>query len=131
MWRRIFGLIFSALLLLNTCGCAVLLVGAAGTVGTAAWLSGKLSQEVDASLDKSLKATKSALKSLNLNITKETITRDIIQVMSNYMDGKTIWIDIRRVSDSVSRIEVRVGVPGEKETAREVLNKIIEYLKKT
>ena len=129
MRRRILGLFFSVLLLLNIYGCAALLVGAVGTAGTAVWLSGKLSQEVDASLDRSLEAAKSALKSLDLNITKETRTLDVVQVKSNYVDGKTIWIDIRRVSDSSSRIEVRVGVPGNKEAAQEVLNKIQEYIK--
>jgi len=128
MWRRICGLIFAALLLVNTCGCAAVLVGAAGSAGAAVWFSGKLGQEVNVSMDKSFEAAKSALRSLKFDITKETITRDLIQVKSNYMDGEVIWIDIRRISESASRIEVRVGVPGDKDSARVVLNKILKYL---
>ncbi|MCQ9207953.1 MAG: DUF3568 domain-containing protein [Omnitrophica bacterium] len=128
MRSKMFGLIFSALLLVNACGCAVLLVGAAGTAGTAIWLSGKLNQEVDASVDEASQASKAALEALNFQITKETLTSDFVQLKSNYTDGEIIWIDIRRISEAVSRIEVRVGVPGDKDSARRVLNKIIEYL---
>lgn len=49
MFKKVVTLIFSVLLLLNICGCVALLAGAAAGAGTAAWLSGKLSQEVNAS----------------------------------------------------------------------------------
>ena len=128
MIRKLIGLVFSFILLMNMCGCIAILAGAAAGTGTAAWLSGKLSQEVNASFEASLKATKSALKSLKLNVTKETAKEDLAQVMSNYADGKTIWIDINRVSKVTSRIEVRVGVTGDKEAAHKVLDRIRRYL---
>jgi len=128
MIRKLIGLIFSFILLVNMCGCIAILAGAAAGTGTAAWLSGKLSQEVNASLEGSLKATKSALRSLKLNVTKETVKEDAAQVMSNYADGKTIWIDINRVSRVTSRIEVRVGVAGDKEAAHKILDRIRRYL---
>ena len=128
MLRKLIGLIFSFILLVNTCGCIAILAGAAAGTGTAAWLSGKLSQEVNASFEGSLKATKSALRSLRLNVTKETVKEDLAQVMSNYTDGKTIWIDINRVSRVTSRIEVRVGVAGDKEAADKILDRIRRYL---
>lgn len=129
MAKKIMGLVFSIFLLLNISGCIALLAGAAaGGIGAATWLSGKLSQEVNGSFDKSLDAVKSALKSLKLNIEKETIKEDVAQVMSNYTDGRSIWIDIHRVSLSTSRVEIRVGAAGDKEAARKILNKIISYL---
>ncbi len=128
MFKKVIMLIFSSLLLVNIYGCAVLLAGAAGGVGTATWLSGKLTQEVNASLEKSLVATKDALESLKLSVTKETLKADVAQVMGNYTDRRTIWIDIHRISDSISRIEVRVGVTGDQEAARRILNRITRYL---
>ena len=128
MIRKLIGLIFSFILLVNMCGCIAILAGAAAGTGTAAWLSGKLSQEVNASFEASLKATKSALGSLKLNVTKETVKEDVAQVMSNYTDDKTIWIDINRVSKTTSRIEVRVGVTGDKEAAHKILDRIRRYL---
>ena len=128
MFKKAIVLISSFLLLVNMYGCIALLAGAAGGAGTAAWLSGKLSQEVNVPLEEALKATKSGLKSLKLKLTKETITGEFVQLMSNYNDGRTIWIDIHRISDGASRIDVRVGATGDKEAARKILDRIIRYL---
>ena len=110
------------------CGCVLLLAGAAGGAGTAAWLSNKLTQEVNAPFDKSIDAAKSALKSLKLKLEKETKKDNVAQIMSNYSDGKTIWIDIHNLTPRTSRIEVRVGVAGDEEAARKVMDKILRYL---
>jgi hypothetical protein len=121
-------LFLSALLSLNLCGCVALLAGAAGGAGTAGWLSGKLSEEVNVPFDKALKATVSGLKSLKLEITKQTVKEDVAQVMGKYKDARTIWIDIRPVTASVSRIDVRVGITGDEEASREILAKIKKHL---
>jgi len=128
MFKGLVALIISVLLLINIYGCVALLAGAAGGAGTAAWLSGKLSQEFNVSLQRSLNATKSALKSLKLNVAKETIKENVAQVMSNYSDGRTIWIDIHPISKAASRIEVRVGATGDKEAAHKILDRIKRYL---
>ncbi len=129
MVKKIMGLVFSIFLLLNISGCIALLAGAAvGGIGTATWLSGKLSQEVNGSFDRALSAAKSALRSLKLNVTKETIKDNVAQIMSNNTDGRTVWIDIHRVSASTTRVEIRVGLAGDQEVARKIMNKIISYL---
>jgi len=124
MDKSICKLIILAFLLMNIYGCVALLAGAVGGAGTGVWLSDKLTQEVNVPSDKCLSAVKSALKALRLQITKETVKEEVAQVMGKYSDGRTIWIDINRVSQRVSRIEVRVGVPGDKEAARKILDKI-------
>lgn len=123
-------IIFVLLLAFVPCisGCVVLLAGAAGGAGTAAWLSNKLTQEVNATFDKSIDAVKSGLKSLKLKVEKETKKDNVAQIMSNYSDGKTIWIDIHNLTPRTSRIEVRVGVAGDEEAARKVMDKILRYL---
>lgn len=128
MFRKIGLLIFVVLLSLNLSGCVALLAGAAGGAGTAVWLSGKLSQEANASFEDTIKATKKALLSLRLKVKKETIEANVAQVMSSYTDGKTIWVDIHRISGSTSKIEVRVGVAADKDIARKILNRITKYL---
>lgn len=128
MFRKITLFIFSILFLVNTCGCVALLAGVAAGAGTSAWLSGKLTQEVDASFEKTIKAAKSALKSLKLDVTKETKKDKVAQIMSKYTDGKTIWIDVHKVSQSTSRVEVRVGAISNEEAARKILERIIRYL---
>jgi hypothetical protein len=110
------------------CGCVALVAGAAGGVGTATWLSGKLTQQVPYSFEKSISACRSALKALDLPITKETVTEDVAQIMGMYTDGKTIWIDVHRVSAQASRIDIRVGATGNKQAARQILDKILKVL---
>jgi len=113
---------------LNSSGCVALVAGAAGGAGTAHWLSGKLAQEVDASIDESLEAVRAALKSLKLPTTKETVKYEVAQVMSKYTDDRTVWIDIHRTSSATSRIEVRVGAMSDEDAARVILDKILKYL---
>ena len=129
MHSKVAAALLSGFLLFNLYGCFVLLGGAAGGAGTAAWLSGKLTQQVDAPYDTAINAVKSALKSLNLEMTKETREEAVAQIMGKYTDGKTIWIDIHKVSANSSKIEVRVGAVGSnKAEASEIMNRINRYL---
>lgn len=129
MAKRFLAIILVIWLIINLSGCVALLAGAAGGGGTGIWLSGKLSQQVNASFDKTLKAARSALKSLKLEITKETIEQNVAQIMGKYTDGKTIWVDIHRITESSSRIEVRVGaVSSDKAAADRILKRINQYL---
>lgn len=129
MIKRIFGLIFAVALLSNIYGCVALFAGAAGGAGTAVWLSGKLTQEVNATLDRTINATESALQSLKLTVTKKTVEKNMAQIMSKYTDDKTIWIDIRRITDHSSRVDVRVGaVKGDKDASAKIIKQIQSYL---
>ena len=131
MRRRILTIGVLCVMPLLSSGCAALVVGAAAGGGTTFWLQGKLVQEVDAPLDKSVQAVKSTLESLGLDVIKETMTDVITQITSTYTDGKKIWIDVHKVSDSTSRIEVRVGMISNKDAARTILNRIVTYLRRT
>ncbi|MCX5708955.1 MAG: DUF3568 family protein [Candidatus Omnitrophica bacterium] len=113
---------------LSLCGCVVLLAGAVGGAGTAAWLSGKLVQEFNVPSDRAIRATHNALEGLKLPINKETTTSEVTQIMSRYTDGKTIWIDIKSTTSAACRIEIRVGATGTKEAERKILTKISAYL---
>lgn len=127
--RKIAVLVCAGLLLFNLYGCFLLIGGAAGGAGTAAWLSGKLTQQVNAPYDTTINAAKSALRSLNLEMTKETKEESVAQIMGKYSDGRTIWIDIHRISPNSSKVEVRVGAIGSNKTeASEIMKKINSYL---
>ena len=129
MLKKIGVAIFVGFLLFNLYGCFLLLAGAAGGTGTAAWLSGKLTQQVNAPFDTTIKASKSALKSLRLEVTKETKEEAVAQIMSKYTDGRTIWIDVHKITDSSSKIEVRVGaMVRDKAAAEKIMNRIKRYL---
>jgi len=121
--------VFSVFLLLNMYGCFLLLAGAVGGTGTAVWLSGKLTQQFNASYDRTVNATRSVLRSLDLEITKETKEANVTTFRSHYTDGKEIWIDVRRITDASTGVEVRVGgVSSDKAAAEKLLKRIQSYL---
>ncbi len=128
MFKRILAVIVAVFFLGTMCGCIALVAGAAGGAGTAAWISGKLSQEFPASQQRCVSAVKSALKSLNLDVEKETVKSDVAQIISRYTDGKTIWIDIHRITKNSNRIGVRVGASSDKEAAHKIMEKIERYI---
>ena len=129
MFKKIIIFVFSGVLLFNICGCFLLIAGGVGGAGTAAWLSGKLTQQFNAPYDRSVKATESALKSFNFEIAKEAKETDVTTFRSHYSDGKEIWIDVRRITDISTKVEVRVGaVSADKEACTKILNRIKSYL---
>jgi predicted phage tail protein len=129
MYKKITVFILSGLLLLNIYGCFTLFVGAAAGTGTAVWLSGKLAQEFNAPYERTINAAQKALRSLKLEVRKESKQANITQLKSKYSNGKEIWIDVRKVTDSSSKVEVRVGaVSSDKEAATKILNRIQSYL---
>ena len=129
MLKKIGVIVFAGLLSINMCGCLLLLAGGVGGAGTAVWLSGKLTQEVKASYEQTVNAAVNALKSLDLEITKEAKEANVTQIKSRYSDGKEIWIDVRKITENSSKIEVRVGgVSSDKAAADKILKRIQKYL---
>jgi glutamate synthase domain-containing protein 2 len=126
--RKMVNFIAGSLLLLNLYGCVAVIAGAAGGTGTAAWLSGKLVQQVNAPSESSIKAVKETLRSMNLEIYSEVKVKDVTQIRSHYTDGRKIWIDIRSVGQTTSTLEVRVGAFGDKTVSAELLKQINSYL---
>ncbi len=119
---KIFVLVLS--LAVFASGCAIMLGAAAGGAGTKLWLSGKLSETFNVPYNKVLEATRQGLKSLDMDIKKETMNSEVVQVISEYKDGSKVWIDIRPVSTTSSKIEIRVGVWGDKSVSSAILKQI-------
>ncbi len=115
--------------MLSLSGCFLFVAGAVGGAGTAIWLSGKLTQEFHTSYHATIEATKLALQSLNLPVVSQKGDANVTQIKGSYTDGSEMWIDIDRVTDNSTKVEVRVGgVKGDKEAESIVLKKIQSYL---
>ena len=129
MFKKAVAFIFSGFLLLNICGCFLLVAGAVGGAGTAVWLSGKLTQQFNAPYDRTVNATRKALRSFNFEIEKEAKEADVTTFRSHYTDGKEIWIDVRKVTEESTKVEIRVGgVSADKEACTKILERIKNYL---
>jgi len=128
MKKVLFAVVIS-IFLISMYGCIALLAGGAAGAGTAVWLSDKLTQEFNAPYERTIDAAETALKSLKLGITKKTKEEEVTQLISKYTDGKEIWIDIRKITDNSTKVEVRVGVVSpDKIAAEKILSRIKRYL---
>jgi len=128
MMKRIAVFIISVFFLVNVYGCLAVVAGAAGGAGTAVWMAGKLKEDFRASQEACIQAVKSALGSLKLDVVKETVKFEVAQIISKYYDGRTIWIDIHRITKGSQRIAVRVGAAGDKEGAHKIMEKIESHM---
>lgn len=129
MLKKAMLLIVSGMLMLNLSGCFLFVAGVVGGAGTAVWLSGKLTQEFHSSYQTTIDATKQALETLNLSVISQKQDENVTQFKGSYRDGSEMWIDVRRVSDHSTKVEVRVGgVTSNKDADSEILKKIQDYL---
>ncbi len=129
MCKKIIVFVFSGFLLLNIYGCFAVLAGGAAGAGTAVWLSDKLTQQFNASYERTINSAEEALRSLKLTITKEAKETRVTQLKSTYTNGKEIWIDIHKITENSTKVEVRVGaVSSDKEAADMILKRIQRYL---
>ena len=123
MVRRVLYLGMVLVFAVSFSGC-LLLAGAAGGAGTAVWLSNKLSDDLNVSRERAVEATKDVLKSMDMVVLKEVNTEEVTQIRSKYVDGSSVWIDIRPLTESSSKVEVRVGIMGDEQASAEILEKI-------
>ncbi|MDD5254446.1 MAG: DUF3568 family protein [Candidatus Omnitrophica bacterium] len=129
MFKKTGIFVLTGLLLMNIYGCLAIFAGAAAGAGTAVWLSGKLTQQFDASYERTIDAADSALRSLKLGVIKESKEANVTQLRSEYSDGKNIWIDIRKVTETATKVEVRVGaVSHDKAASEKILKRIQAHL---
>ena len=114
-------------------GCAALLVGgavAAAGVGTYAYVNGEMQGSGTVSLDRAYDASLAALKDLEFPVT--TKSKDALQaeVTARNSADKRILIKLKRVSDGVTDIRIRVGTFGDESLSQLILDKIKSHLLK-
>ena len=100
------------------------MAGAAGA-GTAKWMSDKVTADVDRTTDKVAAAAKNVFKDLKLTLTKEANVPEVTQLQARYADGRRVWVDIRPISGTSSRVDVRVGWMDGSNDARDIRDKIV------
>jgi hypothetical protein len=127
MIKRFFLLISLASVVMASSGCFVLLAGAVGGAGTAVWLQSKLSQTVNGPVEQAVRGVKAGLKDLKVAVSKETVESDVTQLRGDY-EGKPYWVDIRKVTERSSKVEVRVGVPGDETLSRKFMDAILKRM---
>jgi len=126
MVRRLgrLGLFLALAIQVSGCGGVALVAGGAATAGAVVWVKGKLEQELSEPLPRVYSATLAALKQFELPIQQAKKDQLVAKVESQLADGKRVWIDIRSLAESSTKITIRIGVFGDQSKSRRLLEAI-------
>ncbi len=121
------GMMLVVLLMAPLSGC-FLLLGAGAGVGGTVYVMGKLKEDVTASVGKVHAAARAALADLGLKVLEDKADAMTAHLESEFADGKRVWIDVDKATDTVSTVAIRVGLTGDEARSREILAKIKTHL---
>jgi len=123
---RIWLLVIS---LITLSGCAALVAGGTGVIGTYAYVAGWMEGNYNVDLDRAYSATLTACRHLKLKIEKKTKNLSSGSITAN--DGnRTLWIKLKAQNSTATKISVRVGLIGNKPASQRVHAAIARALKR-
>lgn len=108
-------------------GCAVA-AGAAAGVGTYAWSTGKLSFTTPNTVTQAKDATLAAFNELDIATTKQKVDNLGGTIKGKTVRGKTVTVDVEPVSSDITKIEIRVGVFGDRAASERIADAIKQNL---
>ena len=108
-------------------GC-FFLVGATAGVGAYVWVKGALEQNLNASAERVHTATIKALDRQKLTIASDQADRLKAKVVAEFSDGQNVTIEINALTEKTTKIQIRIGVLGDKAKSELILNTIKRYL---
>ena len=128
--RRAIVLLAVALAASLSAGCALLAIGAgaAAGAGTVAYLKGELKANVDAPLDKVLKAAEEAVKEAQYTVVERTEAVARGKILAKAAGDKRIEVNLRKLTPKATEIGIRAGVFGDEAVSRQILQAIQKRL---
>ena len=120
--------VLALLLLPLWSGCTTTSPGPGGT-GVVAYGQGELTADVTHDLDTVFAASERALGQLKIVKIDDKKTRVDAQILSRTATDKKIVINLERVTDTLTKLHIKVGVTGDETLSRLILEKIFAELK--
>jgi hypothetical protein len=112
-------------LVLTGCLAAAAVGGAAAAgAGTVAYIKGELKATEEASMDKTWKATVGAVDELNFLVINKIKDAVSAELEAKTADNKTVKIELKRVTENLTDISIRIGTFGDETLSRYILSKI-------
>lgn len=108
-------------------GCVLVAVGAAAG-GTVAYVRGDLEATLPASYERSLRATQAGVRRMQYSLVSERSDAIAGQFIARTAMDKKIDVVVTKESDTNTRIRIRVGVFGDEQISRALLDAIKESL---
>lgn len=109
-------------------GCAALVLGGVAGAGSVVYIKGELKEDMAASVPAIHSASVSALKDLNIPIIEDNHDQLSASIKSKFADGSDVWIQIESVTAKSSKVTIRVGIMGDENKSRQILDGIHKHL---
>ena len=122
-------LVLLAVLLLSLVGGCTTTTPGPGGQGVVAYGRGELSADVTHDLDAVFAASQRALDELEIIKIDAKKTRVDAQIISRTATDKKIVVNLNRVTDTLTKVYIKVGVVGDETLSRLILDKIFAELK--
>ena len=128
---QLIALLCCFLIGLSACSRKWVAIGAAAAAvgaGTYYYIKGDLRRNYEAPMDKTWDATVKALEALKINV--ESKQNDALTGVINgkLADGKSLSVNLKRISESTTEVGVRIGTFGDRERSEAIHDKILSSL---
>lgn len=130
-WLRILIAVLLCATLFSQMGCIAAAVGAAAGAGAVVYLKGNLEETMSYSTPAVHSAALAALRDLKVPIVKDEHDQLNAKIESRFADNTTIWISIDAISNTSSKLTIRVGTFGEENRSRMILERVHRHLPKS
>ena len=120
---RALPLALAAALLVLTSGCVVVIAGAAGA-GTVAYIRGGLSATLNERYDRVIGASNEAVDKLELAKIGEAKDAFSTVITARTAEDKKVTIKLTKEGDKTTKVQIRIGIFGDEEKSRAILEKI-------
>ena len=111
--------------ILTGCLAAAAVGGAAAAgAGTVAYIKGELKATEEATLNKTWEATVAAIDELQFLVVNKIKDNVSAELEAKTADNKTVKIQLKRVTDNLTDISIRIGTFGDESLSRYILSKI-------
>ena len=109
------------------CTAAWIAGGAAAGIGTYKYVKGELESTEKVSLDKAYQATEKAMGDLEFTITSKQKDAFDGEVIARRATGKKVTVKLKKQSNSVTEIKIRVGTFGDEYISKDILDTMKKY----
>ena len=124
-WRVLSG--FCIVMLLAS--CAAVVAGGALGAGAVVYEKGELDQNLGHPVPAVYDATMATLRDFKMPVLEDRHDALSAKVKSKLSSGEDVKINISSITASSSKIGIRVGLAGDKDKSRTILDRIDEHLK--
>jgi len=126
--NAIFGISLMLITVLPLQGCFPLVIGVAAGAGGIAYYRGKMEKNIDEKMIVVHDAVLQAMKKLKLYVKSDELNRHDARIKAEYDSGKKIDIKIKALTEEATNISIRIGVLGDQDQSRIILNNILSLL---